>query len=244
MAFEAYTIGHYGDRDQPYAYPILDEQGEILEEVWDHGLSLTSRATSFNVYKKNSLQKEYRFDMGQVMKLSVYITDSRFIFVCHDYDHGDHNYTGNSIAVPIMNAVQKSKGRKRSVGKAFVGQIRYEWIYIVGYRQKGRELRLIYEDTEKNFYAIDFCFTRETDAMLLSQDILRRACKYRLAMTDTEEASRAESEQFFSEHAQSGKIQPADNPKKDFSTIRMPYCYLAPGGKAFRPGAPKQESEA
>lgn len=247
MEFEAFTIAAVGDRDEPFAYPITDEQSSIIEELWDHGLQNVLTSNMFAVSKKNQYQNQWQFQMSNEMQTSFYVTDSRVAFLCEHFDNGN-SYTGQGAL--IAEAISRAKAHKRTKGKVFLGQIRYEWLRTIGYKRKvsyGTKdiVSLRYIDTDKNSFALDFFFKKGTDTEFIANDILRRACIYRLAMTDNEEKEKQEgSVAFFEKYSTGGKITPTDNPKEDFSLISIPFSYYAPGGKKFRPGTQKQESEA
>jgi len=245
--FQAMTIIELGNMEMPFTYPITDPEGNIIEEVWDHGLrQLPAELKMLNFFKRTVHDKSDRvlFNVGNI-KPSLFVTDSRVILFCQDYDKGDSQYSGNGSL--ILNALEHRKGKKRAAGKAFAGHIRYEWLLHVGYKKKvsfgtDEQILLIYQDNDQTTYKLELIFTKTTDAEALAHDILRRACNYRLTMTDTD-SQNEKAVEAFKKYANGGRIDPSDDPKTKYSIVRLPYCYLAPGGKTFRPGTQKQESE-
>jgi len=240
MGFRAITIRGIGDRDEPFAYPITDEQCNLIEERWDHGLGRVITASGIWNYYRVSGEKVYTegLKVGDV-DISFYVTDSRVAILCNDYDHGDGSL------------YERYKGKKRSAGKVLLGHIRYEWLTELEYLQKEsllyswKKVRLLYTDGDRTSFMTDVVFSKGTDTAFIANDILHRCCLYRLAMTDKEEQAKQKGAiEFFEKYSSDGKIAPANDSRKDFSTIKIPYSYLAPGGHPFRPGTQKHESEA
>jgi hypothetical protein len=242
MAFEIFTIANYGDKESPFAYPVTDEQGQLVEEKWDNGLGSVLTSTSFTMLAKTRHQSQFQLKTAPncALKFALTVTDSRVACLCDDYDFGDVRYSGLSTNADVLNLFQRRRAKKRSAGKVYLGHLRYEWLESVGYKRKVSmntkdELRLLYRDDEGTDYVLDFAFPKGTDTEFLANDILRRCCLYRLSMTDTENENRQKGTAFLEKYSTGGRIEPDENPKEYHSTITLPYWYRAPGGEKFRP---------
>ena len=247
MAFNAMYIKKSGDQSQPFAYAGSDETGQLAVEMPDGGSGRVAslKANSFTVRRKADGATAYADVMsaGNV-KLEVYVTDSRVAFRCKKYKKGRAWYgTGAGALVAgiamLLSAIIAAVSRS---GKLLLGQVRYEWISQIQYSRKvswktANSVRLCYTDTEKNSWIIGLTFKKDVDTAALANDILHRACRYRLA---TQEEKSETALAFFNQNAQSGVIPPSPNPK-NYASVTFPTYYTAPGGEAKRPaviGAP------
>jgi hypothetical protein len=244
MPFEIFAIANYGDNESPFAYPVTDAQGQLVEEKWDNGLGNVLTSTSYTMLAKTKHQGQFQLKTvpNCALKFTLTVTDARIACLCDDYDFGDVRYSSLGTNSDLLNFVQRRRAKKRSAGKVYLGHIRYEWLEAVGYKRKvsmntNDELRFMYQDTERTTYILDFIFPKGTDTEFLANDILHRACRYRLAMTDTENEGRQKATAFFMQYSVSGKIEPDEDQKKYHSCITIPHYYFAPGGEKFRPVA-------
>ena len=240
MAFSAIVVAPIGGQADPFAYPITDEECNVIEEKLDHGLSNVVTATSiFFSYRGASSSKQVI--QGLNLKVDFYVTDSRVVLLCEKYDKGS-SWSGG-LAALALDAASSIAAAARRKGKVMLGHIRYEWISEITYNHKGH-IGISYKDGDKNCWTLGLLFKKATDTEFVANEILRRTCAYRLAMTDQEEKERHEGAvEFFVKYSTGGRITPTENPKKESSRIQIPYSFLAPGGQKFRPGTQQQENE-
>jgi hypothetical protein len=240
MAFNAIYISQIGDQQNPFAYAVTDDMGNLIEEKWDHGLNNVVTATSILLTKKGAEMPSFvQVTKATNLKINFYVTDSRLTLVCKNYEKGG-GWVGFD-AVSILTALTINAGSKiiaaaKNKGKIFLGQIRYEWVYFIGYKRKsnwrsGDAIVICYQDAQKTFWMMTLQLKNGTDTAFIANDILRRAAKYRLEMTD-EKSEKALK--FFREYAAGAKIVPNDNPQK-VSTIFIHDHYFAPNGEDKRP---------
>ena len=116
-----------------------------------------------------------------------------------------------------------------------IGQVRYEWLHLVGFRRKAsmltfEGLSLTYQDGE-SFYNTYLVFPKGTDTEFLANAVVKSACKYRLAMKD---AKSEDDIEFFRKYSETGRIEPKAE-TRELSSIILPHCYRAPFGEEFRP---------
>lgn len=237
MTFNAIIISEIGNQDQPFAYAITDDEGNLVSEKHDHGLSNVLTATAITVKKCANGVNDYVQTMhGTDIKIDVYVTDSRVAILCKKYDKGG-GWTGGLTAL-ALNAGSKILAAHRRKGKVLIGHIRYEWLCDIAYQAKiswltSDCLRIFYKDAEKNQWCLELTFKKGTDSAFIANDILRRASKYRLEMTD--EKGEKETAFFAKYSTGSGKIPLTDDPKNKLSIIAFPNSYFAPKGEDKRP---------
>ena len=228
MSFCALRIFPVGSQVDRYSYVGTDQNGQIIEEKWDNGLSHTVTATGVSFYRyKTDIKKD-----GEIMvarsatTIPVCFTDSRVALLCSKYEEGTISWD---------NVASDKSDKKKTKGKALVGHVRYEWLYRIWYGRKSGLLSfdsvsLTYTDGDRNYQLI-IIFPKGTDTEFLANEILHRACKYRLAMKDTK---REDDIDFFRKYSESGKIETSADAKEPQSII-LPNSYNAPLGEEFRP---------
>ena len=111
MGYCAIKIRDLQQPADPFCDPALDQYGNLIEEIQDHGLNHMAKATGFSVHKRAANSKEwetliYCFDLD----LEFYVTDSRIILRCLKYDNGDREWRGGLTAL-ALNAYEKSKSQ-------------------------------------------------------------------------------------------------------------------------------------
>ena len=228
MSFCAYRISLIGNQDNPYHFAGTNQNGQVVEEKWDNGLNrvLTGSVWSFFKYKTDPKKdSKYIVSLG-LGDVSNYFTDSRVVTLNRKYDQG-------AISWEFVSSDKSDK--KKFKGKVLLGQIRYEWLHKIGFGRKTGILSvdsvsLTYTDGD-SYYTSVIGLPKGTDTEFLANDILHRACKYRLAMKDTKSGHDID---FFRMYSESGKIGNATDPKETPSII-LPNCYTAPLGEQFRP---------
>ena len=242
MGYQAVYLVEHGYREDSYRFVSVDMNGKVCPERRD-GLQ-TRRCLAEAVYLYRRRPDDSGFE--EVLHcagapVDVLITDCRVTLQVMGYQKGhfeDHTETvvlrknredSNGIRDP------EDPGDARSLSLA--GMIRYEWISQISFQRKISRtteecLRLYYRDLEKALWHIDLVFQR-ADAGVLANDVLHRSCRYRLAMTDEKNDKEL---YFFSRYRSEDEIEPAADPRRYMSSIRIPTQYPAPGGRDVRPG--------
>lgn len=237
--FRAIVIQQIGDRDEPYAYAGTDDDGNIIEDPYDNGLTHKVTASSIYVSRKRQGESDYNILMqDNEVNIDVIVTDCRVIICCMEYDKGDRKWSGGLTAL-ALNAYEKSKAKRRSGGKLILGHIRYEWLLAIGYINKPKSgifsfedygIRLFYQDTDKSVYDISLKFPKGTDTAFVANEILHAATKYRYDMQDEKDDK---GTMFYTKYMRNN-IEPNEN-IKEYSMVQFPDIYFAPRGKDYRP---------
>lgn len=238
MAFRAIVIQDLGDHEDPYFFAGTDENGNTVEEPHDHGLSHKFTANAISVQMKRDGENTFKEILSDLsVELEMTITDSRVIYRCDKYDKGSR-WSGGLTAL-ALNAASKAAANRRSAGKVLLGHIRYEWIYAITYIHKPKkgllnlgnmQVCVYYKDKENNTYYADTIFEGDSDTTHMANEILHRACRYRLAMTD--EKSEKDISFFTKYSTENITVNPNE---KEQSTIIFPSYYPAPFGQKNRP---------
>ncbi|MFT9116323.1 MAG: zinc ribbon domain-containing protein [Sporolactobacillus sp.] len=240
MAFQAVYISEIGSQQNPFTYAVTDSSGNLIEERWDHGLSNVITATAIRVSRKApDKQKFERVMEASKLDIDLYVTDSRVALSCKKYKKGGGWYgtgIGGMVAALAIDAGSKIIAAATSKGKILLGQIRYEWIYFLGYSHRTgmsghNAVQICYRDSQKNIWLIVLLLKNNADAAFLTNDILHRASKYRLEMTNEKSP---EALEFFNKYSAGSEITPNADPKGS-SVITFPHYYFAPNGEDKRP---------
>jgi len=228
MSFCAYRIALIGNQENPYYFAGTNQNGQIVEEKWDNGLNRVLKGSQWTFLKyKTDPKKDSKIIVSLGLgDVSNYFTDSRVVTLNRKYDQG-------SISWEFVSSDKSDK--KKFKGKVLLGQVRYEWLHKIAFSRKTGvfsidSVSLIYSDGD-SYYDSVIVLPKGTDTEFLANDILHRACKYRLAMKDKKSEHDME---FFRRYSESGKIGTPADPKETPSII-LPNSYYAPLGEEFRP---------
>lgn len=123
MHFSAIGIKAYGDRQSPELYPQIDEKGNFLLEQGDNSVA---SADFNNLLVKRESVTAYESEHGLDGKL--FVTDSRIILLCENYQSGGALWIGNPVITVIASVASDAMVRSRTAGTVLTGHIRYEWI--------------------------------------------------------------------------------------------------------------------
>lgn len=244
MAFCAIDILEIGDQSKPFLYPSTDGMCNIVKEKWDNRLGNPVVADSIVVERELPGVYNPIKELELLEKLNLYITDSRVIMQCEKYDKGGGWVgfsVGGAITAAAINVGSKMLAKSRSKGTVLLGHLRYEWLLGIGYMQRKQtgwraivnhdSMTLCYSDDEGILWSITLVFKAGTGTELMANDILRRACTYRLAMNDEKNP---ECIDFFKKY-KSGATMPSSGDHKQHSGfITFPSIYDAPFGENQR----------
>jgi len=173
-----------------YEYAGIWGAGRLVEEPWDQGMRRIGVTKNILIMSKEG-DYDWLTEVVDNIEVSVFISDSRIGFYCEQYDKGSSwwGIGGGAVAALIMTQVSKARAAKRTEGTALIGHIRYEWLSQVSYHPKttltdDEEIGLDFWDTDNNEWHVCLGFAKGTNVRGMANDILRRACMYKLAMTD------------------------------------------------------------
>lgn len=236
MSFLCTQIRPIGKAADEFSYVSTTEEGQLIEEEQDLGLDNYVPARKI-IVKKYIAQRRYWDTVAEIedkLPVDVYITSSRFVVLCKKYDKGGTWY-GAPISSLIMTGIERAVASAKRKNKILTGMIRYEWIERILYSRKikwseNETLCIHYRDAEKTLYRLVIWFNKDIDSSFIANEILHKACLYRLAMNDDKDESEIE---FFQKY--SAKNIEHNNDPKMMSDISFPSKYYAPMGEKFRP---------
>lgn len=237
-SYRAISVMEYGDYDWPFVYPGISEDGRIIEEPADHGLGMVI-AKTLDVSCLAKGESKYKTVMRvSDIKMEVYVTDARVIFLCDQYDKGG-TWSGGLTAV-ALTAIERGEAKARTRGKTLAGHIRYEWLKHIMYIRKNgmlssEALRLIYSDRSGNYWCVEVDFNKSVDSSVIANDIMHRAAFLRANLNNDEGVIPETSMQFYREHAQADAIIEHNPAKNTYSSITFPENYKAPGAEGLNP---------
>ena len=237
-AYCAVNIMEYGDYDWPYVYPGISQDGRIIEEATDHGLGMVM-AKTIEVSRLAKGESKYKTVMRvSDIKMEVYVTDARVIYLCDQYNKGG-TWTGGLTAI-ALTAIERGVAKARTRGKTMAGHIRYEWIKHIMYIRKSgllsnESLRLVYSDRSGNYWQVQVDFDKSVDSSLIANDIMHRAAYLRANLNNDDGTIPESSMQFYREHAQAGALIEHNPDKNTFSYVTFPESFKAPSAEGRNP---------
>ena len=234
----AINIMEYGDYGWPYVYPGIDEEGRVIEEEPDHGLGMVM-TKNIEVARMAHNEDKYRTVMRVTdIKLEVYVTDARIIYLCDQYNKGG-TWSGGLTAI-ALTAIERGIAKARTRGKTMAGHIRYEWIKHIMYIRKSgmlsnESLRIIYSDRSGDYWRVEVDFGKNIDSSIIANDIMHRAAFLRANLNNDDGVIPETSMQFYREHAQANAVIEHNPTKNTFSIVSFPESFKAPVGEGRNP---------
>jgi len=222
-----------------YEFAGVDDNGQVVEEPWDHGLRVMGETKGeVNLSAKGSETNDkwrsvFRIEYDSKIKVSVIVTDSRVIFFCPKYKKWSGSGLGMLVAAGA-NAVNKSRRPEGSKGIVLLGHIRYEWLQTIAYIRKtgflgADQIQLTYQDEDKMHWSLFLNFSKGTDTADIANTIAQKLARYQLAMTD----EKSEDDLVTLNKYAQGETITVTNPK-EFSSVTFA-GYKAPFGEKHRP---------
>lgn len=229
---ELLTIRSYGDTAEPWLFPSLDAGGALSTEDGD-GTPVVMRA------KNVRLEREGRKGWEPVLKhlpsaSEVYVTGSRLVAVCRDYNKGGGWVGGGSLVSHALaagvNAVSKSRARGEIAGSAFALQIRYLWMRQVASMPPGNFLddaHLVFamKDGESTWWRLILDVERSEPVGCIATDIAQRVGAYCAAI-----GTRAFNESMTEGYVELANLTP-DGSEPQETRHEMPGAFLVPSGE-------------
>ena len=234
----AVNIMEYGDYGWPYVYPGIDEEGRIIEEDADHGLGMVM-AKSIEVARLAKNEDKYKTVLLiSDIKMEVYVSDARIIYLCDQYSKGG-TWRGGLTAI-ALTAIERGVAKARTRGKTMAGHIRYEWIKHIMYIRKSglltnESLRIVYTDRSGDTWRVEVSFGKDVDSSIIANDIMHRAAFLRTTLNNDDGVVPESSMQFYREHAQADAVIEHNPAKNTFSVISFPESFKAPVGESRNP---------
>jgi len=115
------AIGELGEMHTDLRYPVVDVRAEVVLEPGERIL-------------ETYLGQPRLAEQSLSDKVPITVTDRRVVWVDTRYDRGGgwSGFGGAGLVVAtVANAASKARARRRSAGKAAIGQIRYEWLLAI-----------------------------------------------------------------------------------------------------------------
>ena len=235
MGYQAVYLVEHGYRDEPFRFINADENGLIITEPWDgnrirryfaEGIYLNRRAPG--------AQEEREILFYAQTPVEFLISDSRVMLRIERYKECYHH--DDTMAAVLRGGMEKIPAYRRDE-LILMGMIRYEWLSQISYEQKvsfstQETVRLYYKDQNEFTWFLDVVFGKESDAEYLANEILHRACGYRMKMADEKDDKEIV---FFTQYGSRYEIEPSDDPKNHMASVRFPTQYPAPSGEGVRP---------
>ena len=235
VLFEAYSLMVPGPHSKPFSFAQINNNYELIAEPHDHGHDLVN-ITGIAFERRGANDKAFAVSSKILNnKADLYVTDSRVVVVCRDYNKGSTGRWVGGLTAIGLNQIHRAVENKRRANHVFVAMLRYEWLANVMYLPKqgilsDNKIALVYEDKTHVRWRVTFFCKGGTDVAAIANDILHRTCRYRLAMTNNKTDEQIE---FFNKYAHES-IAPANN-KDSFSNCPIIHYYYAPYGEDYRP---------
>jgi len=121
--FNIMSIRGFGDRGDPYFYPALDNEGRFLGEEGDRS---AARLAFSNV--KIMRDAVVVFESEHALDGKLFITDSRVVLLCENYQSGNIIWVGGLVGALIASTASNAMAKQRTSGTVLCGQVRYEWL--------------------------------------------------------------------------------------------------------------------
>lgn len=230
MSYQAIYLVEYGFREDPFRFANADDNGQIVTETCD-GLHIRRYfADAIELYKRPDGADEFDevlFYGGVPVELLV--TDARVTIRIPDYEIAHHR---DDTMAALLKSGSEALPAYRREALTLMGMIRYEWISQISYARRvgygtSETVRLYYRDEGRATWFLDIIFRKEADAEFIANEILHRACRYRMMMPDDKNDKELV---FFRQYSGAYDIEPTDEPTRRMSTIRFPTQYPAPTG--------------
>lgn len=123
MQYSAICVKAYGDRSYPEYYPQIDEKGHFIPEPGDNG-AVSADFTNLKLVQNG--QTVFESEHGLDGKL--FITDSRLVVMCEEYESAGFLWIGNPLLTVIAGIASSEMAKNRTAGKVLTGHVRFEWI--------------------------------------------------------------------------------------------------------------------
>ena len=220
-----------GNSRLDFQYAGASGSGRLLEEPLDHGLELLGTSKHIDVISRSG-----GLELSGDLAIKIYMSRSRIAFYCEKYDKGSM-YSGFGIGAVglVMTAVSKANAKKRSEGMALAGHIRFEWLKGLSFDRKKSfltddSITFHYNDTDAGWCLLHFSFPKGTETDKMAHTIIKNACRYKLAMSDTKTSEQAG---LLSAYCQGKRIDPSVT-GSGWKEEGLK-AYQAPEGEEYRP---------
>lgn len=224
------------DEEPSFRYPSITPELTLIMDALDGNVigpihANAAAVSHFDQKRKKMVKASWVEDV----KIDVYITEARVVFICKKYDKGGG--WGGGVAAIALNAGSKMLAAHRRRGKALTAQMRYPWMSQVLFQTKkgfgGAEaLKFMYK-SEGTVMTLQIQLDKSTDSGAMAHEIVKRLVAYRMADTDTKEPSEVEG---FAALLAAGRL-PAP-PKGEMAVYKIPTSYPAGGAENFVPAGP------
>jgi len=223
VAFSNFEVGLHTD---PWLEVQWDKHKNPIPEALDQEMPERMLHNSLELSMKDEHEANYREVLNTHARSELYVTSSRVILACRTWEEA-------SISVVALAKHYKV------IGHVYGGHIRYEWLNEIRFWDDrgfipACYVQLSYKDAAGNDYMTEIAtgrgFGRPHPTDIATQ-VLTKACRYRLAMTDTKTDEQVD---FFTRNAQTPQFSHAPGDQQWWS-IKIPGAYPASAGQEFRP---------
>lgn len=183
MEFSCLIIRSYEDRQSGAMYPIADKVTKSILLTSDDGID-TKRTVGTAWRHSNG---SFGFDT----RVEIIVTDVRVAISVPKYKKGG-GWTGSIVGL-LMNIPSYALAAHRHSQKTMLGHLHYPWLSLVGHSTEFSMVRstrqcdqlqlgyLVTSDDDPIRAGITISLSRDVDGPALANEVLRRACRHRLA---------------------------------------------------------------
>ena len=193
--YPGYFLVSVGEPLDPFIHAEIDKSRNIIMEPQDHQF-IELRASGISMKRRMADSQTYMLEYENTHSFDnyIYISDSRIAFINRKYNRDEaggwigFGGGGAYVFAEAMNLMSKGVKAAQRHDKALAGHIRYEWLGMVTYRHKYKtfgheQIQFYYKDQEKSTWALTVDLPGGSDAEVIANDIVKKACHYRLRMS-------------------------------------------------------------
>ncbi|MBR1675495.1 MAG: zinc ribbon domain-containing protein [Eubacterium sp.] len=242
--YQMFYIRETDEGGEPYIYPNIDEELNPVAEAAD-GTMYSYQLDGIKLSKKLDGEKGYKEIVNIISHDNyLYITDSRIMVINRKYNKNDAgSWVGfGSVTAMVVGEALTAAGRAveshKRKGKAMIGQLRYEWISIVRYKEKNGVLsypmlEIYYKDLNKTTWCLElFLKNGEGGAYSYADYLLHKLALHRARMDDKKDD---DMQKFIDKYSDMNQHVPTPAQEGEYAKITVPEFFFATKGKINSP---------
>lgn len=242
--FPMFFLNEACEEAEPYLYVNLDEELNPIPESSDGALNVYQLAgfdLSRSLDGEKGFSKVYDNISGDNY---MYLTDSKLMIINKKYNKNEAGswvgFGGISayLVAETLTAAGKAVKAAQRRGKALAGQLRYEWISNLRFKEKKGilsypSIELYYKDLNKTTWCLTIYLKGDENVAFTFADyLLHKTAIQRLRMDDTKDE---EMTAFLTKYSDLNQHIPMPAAQGEFSGVKIPVYYFATKGKPFCP---------